>query len=173
MRSPSITSCQKLEAQTKKGSFTAYFVPKRLLKHPLVATHWNERLRKRHLAQGLMVFRSHTNRVLKISLFYSHSQHLPKEKQQLPKFCFKLYSVEVNPKVKLLTFLRWFGNFSTLEKTHDTFAASCLQHPPESTVHLLPEHPWKPGLLPRKKEQELQLMSLASWTILCNPLNVV
>lgn len=163
MKSPSITSCQKLEAQTKKESFTASFAPKLLLKHPLVATHWNERLRKSHLVQGLMVFHSQREITDIISLFYSHRQHMPKEKQQIPKFCFKLYSVKVNPKAKLLIFLWWFGNFSTLEKRDDTFAARlicfCLQYPPESTVHLLPEHPWKSGLLSRKKEQELQLMS--------------
>lgn len=32
------------------------------------------------------------------------------------KISIKLYSVKVNTKVKLLIFLQWFGNFSSLEK---------------------------------------------------------
>lgn len=127
-----------------------------------------------------MVFCSHKNRDYRYNLTLLQPQpaHAKKKKKhQLPKFCFKLYSVKLNPKVKLLIFLGWFSSFSTLEKRHDTFAARlicfCLEYSPESTVHLLAEHQWKPGLLSRKKEQELPQMPQAGWSILCNPLKVV
>lgn len=110
-----------------KGSVTA-FDRKILPKHPLVATHQNERLSKRDIAQGQIDFFSPKQIEItgKISLFYSYRQHMPQQKQRFPKFYSNHHSVKANPEVKLLILLRWFGNFSTLERRHDIYSQADL-----------------------------------------------